>query len=234
MIQVSYIFSLWSVPLPGSHIPDKRELLGFCQVLLPMLLWETSMIVTGCFRWIETNQFEASCFQHFVRIFKLNELFCRKNPNLGRWGFVFLIPISLLNMTYTSGTRAMCIFCQSEQPLIHFLLWEHFWRCSLSRRVSTSSTHKNLYVPAPMETWQGSPMEGAGPSFVPAELCTAAAAEREQQRPHALPAGLGPQDPEPSTEISRIPNDVKVCGSFSHSPSSFLLTLIGIHCWSAR
>lgn len=59
-----------------------------------------------------------------------------------------------------------------------------------------------------METWQGSPVGGAGPSFVPAELCAAAAAaERAQKGPSALPAGLGPWDAEPSYEISRIRHD---------------------------
>lgn len=40
---------------------------------------------------------------------------------------------------------------------------------------------------------------------------------RDQKGPRALPAGLGPWDAGPSAEMSRIPNDVKVCGSFSHS-----------------
>lgn len=81
----------------------------------------------------------------------------------------------------------MCIFCQSEQPLIHCLLWEHFWRRSLSRRVSTSRPCKKLCVPAPMETWWGSPTGGAGPAFVPAELCAAAAAKRAQEGPEGTP-----------------------------------------------
>lgn len=162
-------------------------------------------------------QVQASCFKHWIRIFKLKALFSRKPPNLCRWASVFLIPISLLNMTCTSGTRAICIFCQSEQPLIH--LWEHLWRCVLSRRVSTTRTCKSLCVPAPMETWQGSPRGGAGPSFVPAELYTAAASAMWVQKgPYTLPTGLSPRDTGSNAEISSIPNDVKVCGSLSRSP----------------
>lgn len=59
--------------------------------------------------------------------------------NSRRWGFVFLIPISLLNVTYISGAYATCIFCHSEQQqLLPFSLGEHFLHCSLYSRVSTS------------------------------------------------------------------------------------------------
>lgn len=143
---------------------------------------------------------------HNVTIRRAN---LQKKANTCRWGFVFLIPISSLNVTPTSGICAMCILCQAEQPLLCCAVREHFLRCSPYSRVSTSGTCAVL-VALHHGDVAGFLMEEQGHPLLPEGFASSAAAKR-RSAPHTLCGSPVHQEAEPGSKMSGIPNGVEMC-----------------------
>lgn len=110
-------------------------------------------------------------------------------------------------MWHTSGTLPRASFVSLNNPLLTSCF-------EIISEVSTSRTCRNLCAPAPMGTWRGSWGEDRG---CPLFLQSSARYSCQTSTEGTLRPPSGSYSLRCRAEISRIPNDVKVCGSLSCS-----------------